>query len=56
MSVFKKVVYVFLAVSSLMICGCAGLSYEDDSYSDMPWARSQEWESSGYFPGMSNGY
>ncbi|MBN2685428.1 MAG: hypothetical protein JXR40_09135 [Pontiellaceae bacterium] len=56
MNVFKKIIYLLVAVSGLLICGCADLSYDDGGYSDVPWARPQEWEGSGSFPGMPSGY
>lgn len=59
MNFYSKIFYLFVAVSALLLCGCATPEdpyHDEKEYSDMPWNTPQQWEGSRQIPGMSPGY
>jgi uncharacterized lipoprotein YajG len=52
----KTIHYLLLAVSTLMIGGCAtndDAYIDEQEYSNMPWNTPQQWEGSRSVPGLS---
>jgi|GEM_PF-2636595 len=50
-------IYLTVATTLLLLCGCASDDYRDDKeYSDIPWNTPQSWEGSRSIPGMTPNY